>query len=156
MASYVLTVSCKSTRGIVAAITGYLAEKGCNIVDSSQSDDRGPGLFFMRLSFASEARGVGKGLRRGHQAVQDERTVPRRQAPHEGAADGVPLRPLPERSALPLEDRRATDRHCRRRRRPGMIVGGRSAALIPARRRTGLHDGRRRCWRNMHPSPAQR
>ncbi|MGV2018814.1 formyltetrahydrofolate deformylase, partial [Agrobacterium tumefaciens] len=30
MTSYVLTVACKSTRGIVAAISGYLAEKGCN------------------------------------------------------------------------------------------------------------------------------
>ena len=54
MTSYVLTVSCKSTRGIVAAITGYLAEQGCNIVDSSQFDDLETGLFFMRLSFASQ------------------------------------------------------------------------------------------------------
>ncbi|MFK3779893.1 hypothetical protein, partial [Agrobacterium sp. NPDC089420] len=29
MTSYVLTVACKSTRGIVAAISGYLSEKGC-------------------------------------------------------------------------------------------------------------------------------
>ncbi len=48
---YVLTVSCKSTRGIVAAITGMLAEKGCYIVDSSQFDDLDTGRFFMRLSF---------------------------------------------------------------------------------------------------------
>ncbi|RAX39723.1 ACT domain-containing protein, partial [Rhizobium tropici] len=39
MTSYVLTVTCKSTRGIVAAISNYLAEQGCNIVDSSQFDD---------------------------------------------------------------------------------------------------------------------
>jgi formyltetrahydrofolate deformylase len=54
MKSYVLTVSCQSTRGIVAAITGYLAEKGCNIHDSSQFDDLETGLFFMRLTFNSE------------------------------------------------------------------------------------------------------
>ncbi|MCM2292303.1 formyltetrahydrofolate deformylase, partial [Allorhizobium sp. BGMRC 0089] len=30
MTSYVLTVTCKSTRGVVAAISGYLTEKGCN------------------------------------------------------------------------------------------------------------------------------
>ena len=54
MKSYVLTVSCKSTRGIVAAITGYLADKGCYIVDSSQFDDLGTGLFFMRLTFTSQ------------------------------------------------------------------------------------------------------
>ncbi|HLP70912.1 MAG TPA: formyltetrahydrofolate deformylase [Rhizobium sp.] len=54
MKSYVLTVSCKSTRGIVAAISGYLAGKGCNIVDSSQFDDLDTGKFFMRVSFISE------------------------------------------------------------------------------------------------------
>ena len=54
MKSYVLTVSCKTTRGIVAAISGFLAEKGCNIVDSSQFDDLDTGKFFMRVSFISE------------------------------------------------------------------------------------------------------
>ncbi len=54
MKSYVLTVSCVSTRGIVAAITTYLADKGCYIVDSSQFDDLETGLFFMRLTFISQ------------------------------------------------------------------------------------------------------
>ena len=54
MTSYVLTVTCKSARGIVAAISGYLAGKGCNIVDSSQFDDLETGKFFMRVSFISE------------------------------------------------------------------------------------------------------
>jgi formyltetrahydrofolate deformylase len=54
MKSYVLTVSCKSTRGIVAAVSGYLAGQGCNIVDSSQFDDLDTGTFFMRVSFISE------------------------------------------------------------------------------------------------------
>ena len=54
MKSYVLTVSCKSTRGIVAAVSGYLAGAGCNIVDSSQFDDLDTGQFFMRVSFISE------------------------------------------------------------------------------------------------------
>ncbi|MET3777322.1 formyltetrahydrofolate hydrolase, partial [Rhizobium alvei] len=34
MKSYVLTVTCVSTRGIVAAISGFLADKGCYIIDS--------------------------------------------------------------------------------------------------------------------------
>lgn len=51
----ILTVTCASTRGIVAAISGYLADKGCNIVDSSQFDDLETGKFFMRISFISEA-----------------------------------------------------------------------------------------------------
>ncbi|MBX4906793.1 ACT domain-containing protein, partial [Rhizobium bangladeshense] len=54
MKSFVLTVSCKSTRGIVAAISSYLADKGCNIIDSSQFDDLDTGRFFMRVSFISE------------------------------------------------------------------------------------------------------
>jgi formyltetrahydrofolate deformylase len=54
MKSYVLTVSCTSTRGIVAAIANYLADQGCNITDSSQFDDLGTGQFFMRISFISE------------------------------------------------------------------------------------------------------
>ncbi|MDU0307104.1 formyltetrahydrofolate deformylase [Rhizobium sp. 10PS4] len=54
MKSFVLTVSCKSTRGIVAAISSYLADKGCNIIDSSQFDDLDTGKFFMRVGFISE------------------------------------------------------------------------------------------------------
>ncbi|NTF45695.1 formyltetrahydrofolate deformylase [Rhizobium sp. AC27/96] len=59
MKSYVLTVACKSTRGIVAAISNYLADQGCNIVDSSQFDDLDTGMFFMRVSFISE-EGIGE------------------------------------------------------------------------------------------------
>jgi formyltetrahydrofolate deformylase len=54
MKSYVLTVTCLSTRGIVAAISGFLAEKGCYIIDSSQFDDLETGLFFMRVTFTSQ------------------------------------------------------------------------------------------------------
>ncbi|MDA9431808.1 formyltetrahydrofolate deformylase [Bradyrhizobium sp. CCBAU 51627] len=50
----VLTVKCKSARGIVAAISTYLAENGCNIVASSQFDDCDTDTFFMRISFISE------------------------------------------------------------------------------------------------------
>jgi formyltetrahydrofolate deformylase len=65
MKSYVLTVTCKSTRGIVAAITGYLAEKGCYITDSSQFDDLETGLFFMRLTFISQEGAKLEELREG-------------------------------------------------------------------------------------------
>lgn len=58
MTKYCLTVACPTTRGIVAAISGYLAEKGCNITDSSQFDDMENDRFFMRVSFRSE-EGVG-------------------------------------------------------------------------------------------------
>nr|WP_316656367.1 formyltetrahydrofolate deformylase [uncultured Gellertiella sp.] len=54
MKSHVLTVSCISKRGIVAAISGFLADKGCYIIDSSQFDDLETGLFFMRVTFTSQ------------------------------------------------------------------------------------------------------
>jgi formyltetrahydrofolate deformylase len=54
MTKYTLTVTCKTKRGIVAAIATFLAESGCNITDSAQFDDIESGLFFMRISFVSE------------------------------------------------------------------------------------------------------
>ena len=51
---YVLTVTCPSRRGIVAAISGFLAEQGCNITDSAQFDDLETGQFFTRTTFTSE------------------------------------------------------------------------------------------------------
>lgn len=54
MSHYVLTVKCPIRRGIVAAISSYLAANGCNITDSAQFDDAETGTFFMRTTFASE------------------------------------------------------------------------------------------------------
>jgi formyltetrahydrofolate deformylase len=54
MTKYALTVKCPSTRGIVAAISTFLANSGCNITDSAQFDDTETGNFFMRVSFTSE------------------------------------------------------------------------------------------------------
>ncbi|MEK1896259.1 MAG: formyltetrahydrofolate deformylase [Rhizobium sp.] len=72
MTSYVLTVTCKSTRGIVAAIANYLADQGCNIVDSSQFDDLDTGRFFTRVSFISE-EGVGPAaLKEGFKPVAEK------------------------------------------------------------------------------------
>lgn len=54
MQRYALTVTCTSTRGIVAAIANYLADSDCNITDSAQFDDKETGSFFMRISFETE------------------------------------------------------------------------------------------------------
>ena len=54
MTDLCLTVTCRSTRGIVAAISAFLAEHGCNITDSSQFDDAETGNFFMRIGFTPE------------------------------------------------------------------------------------------------------
>jgi formyltetrahydrofolate deformylase len=47
--SFILTLSCPDQVGIVHAVTGLLAEHGCNIVDSQQFGDRDTGRFFMRV-----------------------------------------------------------------------------------------------------------
>ncbi|MGZ3217226.1 formyltetrahydrofolate deformylase [Paracoccus sp. T5] len=54
MPQIILTVSCPVRTGIVAAISTFLAERGCNIHDSSQFTDLENDRFFMRLSFMSE------------------------------------------------------------------------------------------------------
>ncbi|MGD9481593.1 MULTISPECIES: formyltetrahydrofolate deformylase [Rhizobiaceae] len=69
MENLVLTVSCKSTRGIVAAISGYLTDKGCNILDSSQFDDLETGRFFMRIGFKSETGIPERDIREGFDEV---------------------------------------------------------------------------------------
>src|SRR4051794_17908202 len=51
MTQYVLTLSCPDRPGIVAAVSGVLAERDCNIVESQQFGDRGTGRFFMRTQF---------------------------------------------------------------------------------------------------------
>ncbi len=51
---YILTLSCLDQRGIVHRVSGFLAEHGCNIVDSAQFGDAQSGLFFMRVHFISE------------------------------------------------------------------------------------------------------
>jgi formyltetrahydrofolate deformylase len=46
-----ITVACPDRRGLVAAITGFLAQYGANILDLSQHTDPFAGSFFMRVEF---------------------------------------------------------------------------------------------------------
>ena len=50
-ASYVLTLSCPDRAGIVHAVSGFLFERGANIVEAAQFGDVATGLFFMRVQF---------------------------------------------------------------------------------------------------------
>jgi len=63
--AYVLTVQCTSRRGVVAAISGYISESGCNITDASQFDDTETDRFFARISFLSETGVTLDALREG-------------------------------------------------------------------------------------------
>ena len=49
---FVLKVSCRTGTGIVSSITSYLADRGCNITELSQFDDKISGQFFMRCVFS--------------------------------------------------------------------------------------------------------
>lgn len=51
---YALRVTCRSVRGIFAAVGAFLAENGCNIRDCHQFDDAQSDHFCMRVSFWSE------------------------------------------------------------------------------------------------------
>ncbi len=63
---YVLTFSCVDAVGIVAAVTGLLAETDGFILDSQQYADLDSGHFFMRVEF----RGAGPRFPEGLAAVQ--------------------------------------------------------------------------------------
>jgi formyltetrahydrofolate deformylase len=48
---HILTLSCDDRPGVVAAVTGFLAGKRCNILESQQFNDTEDGQFFMRVVF---------------------------------------------------------------------------------------------------------
>ncbi len=58
MPNHVLTLSCRDRVGIVAAVSGFLAERRCNIVDSQQFGDPSTGRFFMRVHFVAQDAGT--------------------------------------------------------------------------------------------------
>jgi formyltetrahydrofolate deformylase len=52
---YVLTIACPDRPGIVHAVAGLLAERGCNIEDSQQYANRRTSRFFLRVHFSAPA-----------------------------------------------------------------------------------------------------
>lgn len=55
MSEHVLTLSCPDRPGIVAAVSGALADHECNITESQQYGDRDTGRFFLRTQFDAPA-----------------------------------------------------------------------------------------------------
>lgn len=51
----ILTLSCPDTMGIVAAVSGFLLQNDCNILEAAQFDDSLTSLFFMRTVFSRGA-----------------------------------------------------------------------------------------------------
>ncbi len=55
---YILTLSCPDVRGIVASVTGFLADNLGFIIESAQFGDESTGQFFLRIEFSIEQGGV--------------------------------------------------------------------------------------------------
>lgn len=68
--AYILTLSCVDRPGIVADVSRYLAEAGCNILDAQQFDDVESKRFFMRVVLAVVTGDADLGsLRAGFEAI---------------------------------------------------------------------------------------
>src|SRR5262245_55240281 len=50
--AFILTISCPDRIGIVARVSSFFVEHGCNIIESAQSGDAVNGRFFYRTVFA--------------------------------------------------------------------------------------------------------
>ncbi|MFE0415677.1 formyltetrahydrofolate deformylase [Streptomyces tendae] len=73
----ILTLSCPDRPGIVHAVSGFLSEYDCDIVESQQFDDPQNGAFFMRVQFtrgSGRANGLDE-LRSGFGALADRFTM---------------------------------------------------------------------------------
>ena len=61
--NYVLVLSCPDRPGIVHAVSGFLVERGGNIVESQQFGDRLTDRFFMRIDFLVDGPATAESLR---------------------------------------------------------------------------------------------
>ena len=61
--NYVLVLSCPDRPGIVHAVSGFLVERGGNIVESQQFGDRLTDRFFMRIDFLVDGPATADSLR---------------------------------------------------------------------------------------------
>lgn len=56
--AYVLTIACPDAIGIVHAVSGFLSQRSCNIIDSDQYGDLDSNRFFLRVSFRAPESGL--------------------------------------------------------------------------------------------------
>jgi len=55
---HILCLTCQDKKGIVAAVSGNIAENNCNIEESSQFNDPRSGKFYMRVVFSGEEKSI--------------------------------------------------------------------------------------------------
>jgi len=70
---FTLVIKCRDTKGIVAAVSGYLAQNDASIVESNQFNDSTSDLFFMRTVFRQDGPNMPalEGLRAGFGAIAE-------------------------------------------------------------------------------------
>lgn len=68
----ILTIACPDKMGIVARVSRFLVDHGCNIIDSSQFGDRANGRFFLRIFFGSEQSADVASLKRDFRPIAQE------------------------------------------------------------------------------------
>ena len=69
-APLVLTLSCADRPGITAKVTGFLFERGGNVLEAQQFNDTGAGAFFMRVEF-DPGEATREDLRSGFAPIAD-------------------------------------------------------------------------------------
>ena len=96
---FILTLSCKERPGIVHAVTAFLFENGCDIVEHQQFDDAARGQLFLRTAFVCEtetdAQQLTDAFRVGRRPVLHDLPHHRRPTGTD-AGDGVENGPLPQ------------------------------------------------------------
>ena len=139
MANCVLTLVCRDQIGIVHAVSGFLSERRCNIVESQQFGDPTPAVLH-----AGQVRGDARRDASGRAAAPASPPSAERfgmewdlhDAAHDAASDpGVQARPLPQRPALPPAYRRV----CRRRHRRGRLQPPRHRGPLAHRTASPFH-----------------
>ena len=118
-----LLITCPDRHGIVAAVAGFLAASGANIISSDQhSTDPEGGEFFMRMEFTLEQGDLGALGRAfaagGRRAARHGLAADRRRPPEADGDAGLPRGPLPRRPAVAPPPRRARRRDPARRLQP--------------------------------------
>jgi formyltetrahydrofolate deformylase len=120
-----LTISCPDRKGLIAAISSFIAMHDGNILSADQyvSENEAGGTFFMRLEIEGEGFRLGREEFAGAFAPLARRhemdwCVSYTDTPKKIASTGLPLQPLPDRPALALGRRRARRGDTARRLQP--------------------------------------
>ena len=129
---FVLTVTCPDPTGIVAAVTGFIAEHGGWVVEAAQHGDLGTGRFFQRIEVLAESLPFGPDefaealRRRGQRSSNSTGTCATRSVRRTGGDPGQQGGPLPGRPA-PSVAQAAICRRTSRWSSPTIPTSGRSS-----------------------------